>query len=87
MHLDFRRLFFVVGVLWVLIMWLLFSVYGALRFWERHVQGWVYGGTLHEIIAIGVVVLSIFWIFFIIKTIKDEADEYHEPSRVVTDDN
>ena len=75
MNFDFRRFFFIIGIMWILILWLIFAVYGALRFWERHVEKWVFGGTTPEIISLCLLSLSIFWIFFIIKTIKDELDE------------
>lgn len=75
MRIDFRRFFFIIGVMWILLLWLLFAVYGALRFWERHVEKWVFGGTTAEIVSLCILGLSIFWILFIIKTIKDELDE------------
>jgi len=75
MRIDFRRLFFVTGVMWILIMWALLAVYGSIQLWDRHVVKWFNGGTAPEVFALSILGLSVFWILFIIKTLKDEFDE------------
>lgn len=72
MRVDLRRFLFAAGVLWILTLLILFSVYGAIQFWDRHASKWSYGGTGADAVAIGAIALSVFWVFFILKTLKDE---------------
>ena len=85
MRSNFKRVFFVVGALWILALWLMFSAYGAVQFWDRHVVKWMYGGTVAESIILGIIALSVFWILFIFKTIKDELDENSDTGKAVAD--
>jgi len=79
MRFDFKRFFFVVGVLWMLILWMLFAVYGVIQFWDRHVTRW-FAGTA-DLVGFCILAITILWVLFIFKTLKEEMDEY-DPEHV-----
>jgi len=68
-----KRLLFVIGLLWILTAWLVFSIYGVVHFWDRHVTAW-FGNATADNIGYGLLVVTIFWIFYIVKTIVDETE-------------